>query len=52
MALTVTFTSEQQVIRTLETIFTQVQQRMDGLPFLNPRVRWAFNPGSNTGWGF
>ncbi len=33
------FTSEQQVIRTLEAAFSQVHQRMESLPFLNPRLQ-------------
>tara|TARA_Y100000589_G_scaffold60972_2_gene52005 strand:- start:7269 stop:7805 length:537 start_codon:yes stop_codon:yes gene_type:complete len=39
MTFTATFTSEQQVVSTLEATFAQVQQRMDGLPFLNPRLQ-------------
>ena len=37
--MTPTFTSEQQVASVLETTFSLVQQRMDGLPFLNPRLQ-------------
>lgn len=39
MNIAFTFTSEQQVISTVEDTFSQVQQRMDGLPFLNPRLQ-------------
>ena len=31
--------SEQDVVARVEGAFTQVQQRMDGLPFLNPRLQ-------------